>query len=137
VSTTSDASTVASSTSASTVGASTDAAQALGDFLHTLMEAMHGQSGQGGAAPAQGERPPAGGGMEADLQSLIASVSADGADAASGSATATLQASFASLLGSLGLEQSGASGKLGEFLQTLASKLEAGGSSGNLIDTSA
>ena len=123
---------------------SSDAAQALGDFLHSLMDAMHSQRGGAvvgaGSAPAQGERPappPDGGGMEADLRSLIASVSADADSTGDSSATGTLKDSFASLLGSLGLDQSEATSKLGDFLKTLSSKLEANGPSGNLINTSA
>jgi hypothetical protein len=143
----SSASASTASTSTDTSTTSTDPAQALGDFLHTLMEAMHSQNagGKGDATAVEGERPPpppGGGGMEADLQSLIASVSAGASDTTSAtstedSATSTLQSSFASLLGSLGLDQSNAGSKLSEFLQTLSSKLEANGPSGNLINTTA
>ena len=117
-------------------GAATDStsdpAQALGDFMQQLMETLHAQGGQGGSEGGAPPPPPAGGGggIQSDLQSLITSLSGDS------SATA-LQSSFESLLGSLGMDDSDAGTKLGQFLQTLSSKLEASGPSGNLINTSA
>lgn len=45
--------------------------------------------------------------------------------------------SFESLLGSLGLDASDASARLGEFMQNLAERLESSGPSGNLINTTA
>lgn len=135
----------ASTTDASTGTDSTDPAQALGDFLQQLMDTLHAQGGQGAQSGQEAGAPPpppppggggGGGGIQADLQSLIASLSGDSSGDGTDSTTA-LQSSFSSLLGSLGVDDTGASAKLGQFLQTLASKLEASGPSGNLINTSA
>ncbi|MES2018484.1 MAG: hypothetical protein V4484_18500 [Pseudomonadota bacterium] len=113
-------------------GSSTDSAapaQALGQFLNTLMETLKPPGGRPDGPPP----PPPGGGMQSGLQSLIDSTGDDDAT----SATSALEQSFASLLASLGLDSDEAGSKLGQFLQSLASKLEASGPSGNLINTTA
>jgi hypothetical protein len=108
-----------------------------------------------GAAPAHAHGHHGGGKgghMQADLKSLIASLgststdgtasSATAADATSTAATATgatseLAGSFKNLLGALGVDSANSSAKLGQFLQTLSSKLESSGPSGNLVNTTA
>lgn len=113
---------VGSAASADTGAAGgTGAAQALGDFLGSLMEALKSQGGQ------QGQQ----GGLQADLRSLIGGL--DNEDSDSGA----LATSFASLLSSLGLDSSAAGDKLGAFLDSLAARLDASGPSGNLINTTA
>jgi hypothetical protein len=129
-------------TSAATQGDSADTAQALGSFLESLMEALHAQGSDAGAAPAYGEPPQGGPGqLSADLQSLVAALGAD----ADGTAVATsadsglgaLQGAFANLLTSLGGDAGDADAKLSSFLQTLSSRLPTAGSAGNLVDTTA
>jgi hypothetical protein len=123
------------------------AAASLGSFLHQLMTSLHEQGGaseapaesadgsaSAGKQGAQGG--PAGPGRLAqDLKSLIASLQGDSSDP--GSASSALDASFSSLLESLGADSSDSKTKLASFLQTLADKLPQGGSSGSLINTTA
>jgi len=93
------------------------ASRALGSFLEELMASLQEQG------EAKG-----GGGLAQDLQSL--------ADATTGQ-DASLQASFASLLESLGVDSSDAEGKLDTFLRALAGQVPQSGSSGNLVNTTA
>lgn len=144
--------------------ATTDPAQALGGFLQNFMQTLHAQNagtqadGNAAASDAgatQGSAPAhahlhhggKGGNLQADLKSQIASLGSTGTDstasaattasATTASATADLSNSFKNLLGALGADSSGASAKLGQFLQTLSSKLESSGPSGNLVNTTA
>lgn len=106
-----------------------------------------------------------GGGMKSELASLVGSLarqsgaatedseetdstdstesagSTDSTAAAASTDTAAstgkLESSFGALLGALGLDSSDSSSKLGQFLQTLASKLDTSGPAGNLINTTA
>lgn len=144
---------VTTSASSDSSNASTDAgadpAKALGDFLHTLMEALHSQGGdqQDGTAGPQGAGGPpppppsgGGGGIESDLQSLISSLESSSTDSTTdgaSSASTDLAASFKNLLGALGVDSADSGSKLGQFLQTLSAKLETSGPSGNLINTTA
>jgi hypothetical protein len=131
-------------TSAATQGDSADTAQALGSFLESLMEALHAQGSDAGAAPAYGEPPQGGPGqLSADLQSLVAALGADTDGTAVAVATSAdnglgaLQGAFANLLTSLGGDAGDADAKLSSFLQTLSSRLPTAGSAGNLVDTTA
>ncbi|HEU4372772.1 MAG TPA: hypothetical protein VFS02_04735 [Telluria sp.] len=126
--------------------ATTDPAQALGGFLQTLMQTLHAQNAgaqddaaAAGSAPVQahGHHGGKGGNMQADLKSLIASLGSTSADSTPSSATADLSSSFKNLLGSLGADGTDSGAKLGQFLQTLSSKLESSGPSGNLVNTTA
>ena len=146
---------VTTSASSDSSNASTNAgaapAKALGDFLHTLMEALHSQGGdqQDGTAGPQGAGGPPppppfggakGGGIESDLQSLISSLESSSTDSttdSTSSASTDLAASFKNLLGALGVDSADSGSKLGQFLQTLSAKLETSGPSGNLINTTA
>ncbi|MBY0241746.1 MAG: hypothetical protein K2X55_20780 [Burkholderiaceae bacterium] len=126
----------------------------------------YGPPGGGGGGPGGpgGAGGPGGGPgrLAADLQSLISklgssttdSTAADGTDStdstddadststssatttSTASTSSTLESAFDNLLQALGADSSDAGGKLSSFLQTLADKLPAAGSSGNLINTS-
>jgi hypothetical protein len=135
-------------TASSAAGASagTDPAQALGGFLQTLMQTLHTQNAASsdataaqGSAPAQahGHHGGKGGDMQADLKGLIASLGSTGTDSTTSGATSDLSSSFKNLLGALGADGSDSSAKLGQFLQTLSSKLESSGPAGNLVNTTA
>lgn len=125
---------VSAASETSETASSADPAKALGEFLHTLMETLRSQGGEAGpAAGGPPHGPPPGGGLQADLQSLADELSStDSTDSAS-----SLESAFANLLGALGLDSADADTKLGQFLETLAGKLEASGPSGNLINTTA
>jgi hypothetical protein len=138
----------ASSTDAASTGESTDPANAVGDFLQTLMETLHSQGGghgHGGPHGAGGPpaKPPSGGGnggIASDLQNLIKSLGSANTDSTSGTEAGTssgLSDSFKNLLGELGIDNTDAGSKLSQFLQTLASRLESSGTSGNLVNTTA
>lgn len=114
--------------------ASADPAKALDEFLHTLMETLRSQGAD--AAPQAGGPPPGpppGGALQADLQSLADELSGT----ASSDSASALESAFSNLLGALGLDSEDAGSKLGQFLETLAAKLDASGPSGNLINTTA
>lgn len=116
----SDIGVTTASSSSATSDTSTDPAKALGDFLQTLIETMQSQ----------------GGGMEADLQSLIASLGTDDTAAiTSDSSTSNLDSSFKNLLGALGVDSADSGSKRSQFLQTLSAKLESSGPAGNLVNT--
>jgi hypothetical protein len=135
----------ASSTGAASTGESTDPANAVGDFLQTLMETLHSQGGghgHGGPHGAGGPpgKPPSGGGIASDLQNLIKSLGSANTDSTSGTEAGTssgLSDSFKNLLGELGIDNTDAGSKLSQFLQTLSSRLESSGTSGNLVNTTA
>lgn len=127
-------------TSATATATATEPAKALGDFLNSLMEALHAQGGGKDVAGADGaDAPPPpppdgkGGGIATDLQSLIASLAGTG-DSSTGTSLAT---SFKSLLGALGADSGDATSRLSQFLQTLSDKLSSSGPAGNLINTTA
>ncbi|MFB9245046.1 hypothetical protein IV454_22620 [Massilia antarctica] len=134
--------------------ASADPAAALGDFLNELMASLQPAGGKGpqGPPPGGGGPRPGGGGMQSDLASLVGSLSKQASSAIDtddsnttditdtadvSSSTARLESSFGTLLGALGLDSADSSSKLGQFLQTLATKLDAAGPAGNLINTTA
>jgi hypothetical protein len=146
--------------------ANADPAAALGDFLNELMASLQSGGAKGGAAPpgpppggAGGPPPPGaggGGGMKSELASLVGSLarqSATDSDEAEDGSTSTstsastdtdtesvgtkLASSFGTLLGALGLDSTDSASKLGQFLQSLATRLETAGPAGNLINTSA
>ncbi|MCE3606318.1 hypothetical protein LXA47_22325 [Massilia sp. P8910] len=137
--------------------ASADPAAALGDFLNELMASLQSAGAKGGKGP-QGPPPggagprPGGGGTQSDLASLVGSLTKQASSAIDtddgdttditdtadvSSSTARLESSFGTLLGALGLDSADSSSKLGQFLQTLATKLDAAGPAGNLINTTA
>ncbi|CUI09352.1 hypothetical protein [Massilia antarctica] len=134
--------------------ASADPAAALGDFLNELMASLQPAGGKGPQGPPPGGAGPrpGGGGMRSDLASLVGSLSKQASSAIDtddsdttditdtadvSSSTARLESSFGTLLGALGLDSADSSSKLGQFLQTLATKLDAAGPAGNLINTTA
>ncbi|MDM5177787.1 hypothetical protein PO883_11340 [Massilia sp. DJPM01] len=133
--------------------ASAGPASALGDFLTELMESLQSAGGKGGKGgkgpqgppPGGGGPPPGGGGggMQSDLASLAGSLTTQAGsdtgtdDSHTTGSTARLESSFGKLLGALGLDSADSSTKLGQFLQTLATKLDATGPAGNLINTTA
>ncbi|NHZ82489.1 hypothetical protein F2P44_24880 [Massilia sp. CCM 8695] len=130
--------------------ASADPASALGDFLNELMESLQSAGGKGGKGPqgplpGGGGPPPGGGGggMQSDLASLAGSLTkqagseTDTDDSDTTGSTARLESSFGKLLGAFGLDSADASSRLGHFLQTLATKLDATRPAGNLINTTA
>jgi hypothetical protein len=112
----------ASSTDAASTGESTDPANAVGDFLQTLMETLNSQGGGHGHG------------------GLIKSLGSANTDSTSGTEAGTssgLSDSFKNLLGELGIDNTDAGSKLSQFLQTLSSRLESSGTSGNLVNTTA
>lgn len=125
------------------------AASALGTFLQQLMSSLHGQGEADSASQVEtvdavgqgtrGERggPGGAGGPGRLAQDLKALASSLQGSASGNSSTSSLQASFSSLLDSLGADSSDSGSKLASFLQTLADKLPQAGSSGNLVNTSA
>lgn len=113
-------------------GDGSNAAQALGGFLQQLMSALHAQGGGEAPPPGSAYGPPGAGGLQQDLQSLIASLNGDSTDS-----TSSLQASFSSLLSALGADSSDSNNQLSNFLQALSDNLPQAGSSGNLINISA
>lgn len=139
----------ASSTDAAATGDSTDPANAVGDFLQTLMETLHSQGGGHGRGGPHGAGGPSatspfggghGGGIASDLQSLIESLGSANTDSTSGTEASTssgLTDSFKNLLGEPGIDNTEAGAKLSQFLQTLSARLESSGNSGNLVNTTA
>lgn len=133
-----------SASGTATASETSDPARALGDFLHSLAEALHGKGGAdappppppggaGGPGGPGGGPGGAGGGLQADLQSLIQSLASDDS-----STTTDLEQAFSTLVSALGLDaSSGTSDKLSEFLQALSTNLQGASASGNLINTTA
>ncbi|MDB5906372.1 MAG: hypothetical protein JWP34_486 [Massilia sp.] len=113
------------------------------------METLHSQGrGHGHGGPYGAGGPPAkplsgggnGGGIASDLQNLIKSLGSANTDSASGTDAGTssgVSDSFKNLLGELGIDNTDAGSKLSQFLQTLSSRLESSGTSGNLVNTTA
>lgn len=131
-----------SATDSATSGEAADPAKALGDFLHSLASALHGDKGAegpppgpppGGARDGPGGGPGGGGNIQSDLKSLIESLTADDS-----SDTSELESAFSNLVNALGLDEaSGTSEKLTEFLKALSTNLQGASASGNLINTTA
>ncbi len=127
-----------SATGSATSGEAADPAKALGDFLHSLATALHGEKGAEGPPPelppgGAGGGPGGGGNIQSDLKSLIESLTADDS-----SDTSQLESAFSSLVNALGLDEaSGTSEKLTEFLKALSVNLQGASASGNLINTTA
>ncbi|NVM79715.1 hypothetical protein FHW83_005556 [Duganella sp. SG902] len=130
-------------TSDSATNDATDVAAALGSFLQSLMGALHAQNSAGAETPPPyGEQQGGPGKLESDLQSLIARLtSTDGAAATeSGDSVDQLESSFANLLDKLGVstdsgDSTDSASKLAAFLQTLSTKVDGHGVSGNLVNT--
>lgn len=127
-----------SSTGSAISGEAADPAKALGDFLHSLASALHGDKGVEGPPPGAAGGGPGGAGggggnIQSDLKSLIESLTADDS-----SDTSELESAFSKLVNALGLDEaSGTSEKLTEFLRALSTNLQGASASGNLIDTTA
>ncbi|HYD81268.1 MAG TPA: hypothetical protein VEC06_15790 [Paucimonas sp.] len=139
-----------SSAAAGTGSSARSALQSFGEFMQSLMAALHAQGPDGEAASVSrpggngslsaggfGEaRAPGGPGrLENDLQALIDGLSSSDASASDPDAGALteLDRSFSSLLSALGMTDGTTT--LQDFLETLASKLQSGGPAGNVIDT--
>ena len=140
-----------SSTSSDTSGTAQNAVQAFGNFMQNLMGALHAQSASGEQPPNDiggVERHGHSGGpqkMESNLESLITQISSsDSSTSISGTTSASdssstsrsdLEQSFSTLVSAL--SGSSNSTSLESFLETLASKLQSNGPSGNVINTQA
>lgn len=124
---------------------------AFGSFMQSLMTALRAQGSE--SEPGEGGQQVRGhhghgggpGRMEADLQSLIASLADtsstdDGtgtAASATGSEESSLQDSFDNLLSALGASTDNSSATLNSFLQSLQGKLADVRPQGNVVDTTA
>ena len=160
--TSSTASTETTDTSSS--NSTSDAASALNSFLQNLISALQSQgtsstssssddsSSTTEVSASQGMPPPppyGGHGMEAKLQSLMASLSGDssansstsanssstGSTSSDSTSSSDLQSSFQSLVSALGGNSDSAS--LSGFLQALSSGMQHHGPSGNVVSTTA
>jgi hypothetical protein len=140
------------STSSDSNTTAQNAVQAFGDFMQNLMAALHSQNAGGaqGGPPPSGPPPGAGNGggpgqLGSDLESLISQLTSSDSSTSSTDSTSDsntsdtslsgLEQSFSTLLNALG----GSSGTttLESFLETLSSKLQSNGPSGNVINTQA
>ena len=151
-------------TDTSSSNSTSDAASALNSFLQNLISALQSQgtsstssssddsSSTAEVSTSQGMPPPppyGGHGMEAKLQSLMASLSDDssansstsanssstGSTSSDSTSSSDLQSSFQSLVSALGGNSDNAS--LSGFLQALSSGMQHHGPSGNVVSTTA